>query len=361
MLSPRILVGGRSPQYCMAEECALSRRKAEVLRSIIREYIETGEPVASLTVSRHVQGAPSPATIRNAMADLAEEGYLAQPHTSAGRVPTEKAFRFFAQDVVVRRPSAVGLRRMLAEFSGLESLEDRIERSSRVLTELTHNMGIAAVIPAASQTLSRIELLPLADRRLLAIVVTGDRIVRNRVVALDEDVTSDDLASIRNYINQNFGGWVLAEVRQELERRLQLQSAYFDVLLKRLNVLYTRGFLDVDLDPAVHMEGASYLIALDLHLTREKLRELLRTLEEKKRVLQLLDRILERPLGEISVQIGLGDLHPAMRELSLIGVKVASPGGLAVKVAVLGPMRMRYEKVIAAVLGVGRTLQSLPS
>ena len=345
----------------MAEERALSHRKAAVLRSIVREYIETGEPVASLTVSKHVQGALSPATIRNAMADLAEEGYLAQPHTSAGRVPTEKAFRFFAQDVVVRRPSAAELRRLLAEFSGLESLEDRIERSSRVLTELTHNVGIAAVIPAAGQTLSQIELLPLDGRRLLAVVVTGDHIVRNRVITLDDEITPDDLGSIRNYINQNFSGWVLAEVRQELERRLQFQSAYYDVLLKRLNVLYARGFLDIDLDPAIHMEGASYLIALDLHLTHEKLRELLRALEEKKRVLQLLDRILERPQGEISVQVGLGDLHPAMKGLSLIGIKVASPGGLATKVAVLGPMRMRYERVIAAVLGVGRTLQNLPS
>jgi heat-inducible transcriptional repressor len=345
----------------MAEERALSHRKAEVLRSIIREYIETGEPVASLTISKHVRGDLSPATIRNAMADLAEEGYLAQPHTSAGRVPTEKAFRFFAQDVVVRRPSAAELRRLLAEFSGLESLEDRIERSSRVLTELTHNVGIAAIIPDAGQTLSQIELLPLTDRRLLAVVVTGDHIVRNRVVALDEEIAPDDLASIRNYINQNFSGWVLADVRQELERRLQFQSAYYDVLLKRLNVLYARGFLDIDLDPAIHMEGASYLIALDLHLTHEKLQELLRALEEKKRVLQLLDRILERPQGEISVQVGLGDLHPAMQGLSLIGIKVASPGGLATKVAVLGPMRMRYERVIAAVLGVGRTLQDLPS
>jgi heat-inducible transcriptional repressor len=345
----------------MAEQPALSRRKAEVLHSIIREYIETGEPVASRTISRRQRGALSPASIRNVMADLAEEGYLAQPHTSAGRVPTEKAFRFFAQDVPVRRPSAIELRRLLVEFSGVESLEDRIERSSRVLMELTHNVAIAAVIPAASQTLSQIELVPLSGRRLLAIVVTGDHIVRNRVLALDEEIVPDDLVSIRNYINQNFSGWVLAEVRRELDRRLQLQSAYYDALLKRLNVLHATGFLDIDLDPAIHMEGASYLIALDLHLTHEKMRELLRALEEKKRILQLLDRFLEQPLGEVSVQVGLGDLHPSMTGLSLIGIKVVSPGGMAAKIAVLGPMRMHYERVMATVLGVGRTLQSLPS
>jgi len=345
----------------MAEQAAWSRRMADVLNSIVKEYIETAEPVASKTVSKRQKDALSPASIRNVMAGLVEEGYLTQPHTSAGRVPTEKAFRFFVQDLTARRPSAAELQRLQALFSGVESLEEGIERSTHVLTDLTRNLGIAAAIPAASQTLGQIQLLPLADRRVLVVVVTGDRIVRNRVVALDEQFSSDELLSIRNYLNQNFSGWVIAEVRQELERRLQLQSAYYDALLKRLSVLFSRGLLDIDLGPEVHMEGASYLLALDLHLTREKMRELLRALEEKKRILMLLDRFLEEPAGAVKVQVGLGDLHPAMSELSLIGIKVAAQGGMAAKVAVLGPMRMHYEKVMAAVLSVGRTLQSLPS
>jgi heat-inducible transcriptional repressor len=345
----------------MGEVPPLSRRKADILHSIVRRYIETGEPVASRAISRRQGRAVSPATIRNAMSDLAEEGYLAQPHTSAGRIPTEKAFRFFVLDLLARRPHKPGPRNLLAGFSGVANLEQGIERSSRLLTDLTQNVGIAAVIPDASQTLDQIELLPLPDRRILAVVVTSDHIVRNRIVMLDEVVGADDLTSIRNYINQSFHGWTLADIRQELERRLQLESACYDALLRRLNVLYARGLLDVDLAPAVHMDGASYLIALDLHLTREKMRELLRALEEKKRILQLLDRVLEQPAGEVSVHVGLGDLHPAMQELSLIGIKVASPGGMTAKIAVLGPMRMHYDRVMAAVLGVGRSLRNLPS
>jgi heat-inducible transcriptional repressor len=345
----------------MAKQAAWSRRKSAVLASIVREYIETAEPVASRTVASRQKEALSPASIRNVMAELSEEGFLMQPHTSAGRIPTEKAFRFYVQELGIRQPSAADLQRLQADFSGVESLEEGIERSSRVLTDLTHNLGIAAAIPAASQTLNQVQLLPLADRRVLVVVVTGDRIVRNRVVALDEEIGSDELLSIRNYLNQNFTGWVIAEIRQELERRLQLQSAYYDALLKRLNMLFTRGLLDVDLGPAVHTEGAAYLLAVDLHLTREKMRELLRALEEKKRILQLLDRFLEEPAGGLKVQVGLGDLDPTMKELSLIGIKLDSPGGLAAKVAVLGPMRMRYEKVMSVVLGVAQTLQSLPS
>jgi heat-inducible transcriptional repressor len=265
------------------------------------------------------------------------------------------------REINVRRPSAAELARVRTEFTGVGNLTDGVGHSSHVLTELTRNVGITAVIPTSSQVLDQVELLPLADRRVLVVVVTHDRMVRNRVVTLDEEVSPDELISIRNYLNHHFSGWVLSEARQELERRLQLQSAYYDTLLKRLSAFHNRGLLDIDLHPEVHLEGASYLVELDLHLTRNKMRELLHALEEKKRILQLLDRFLERPLGEVGVQVGLGDLHPTMKELSLIGITVTTAGGMTAKIAVLGPMRMRYEKVMATVLQVGRTLQTLPS
>ncbi len=345
----------------MAEQARLSSRKGQVLREIVRAYIETAEPVASRTVSIRHGAWLSPASIRNVMADLSDEGYLTQPHTSAGRVPTEKAFRAFVRGLTLRPLPAAEVQRVQEGFQGVESLEEGIERSSRLLTDLTQAVGIAAAIPAASQTLDHIEILPLAGRRVLVVLVTRDHMVRNRVVHLEDSIDSDDLLSIRNYINQNFSGWVISDLRQELDRRLRLQSAYYDALLKRLNSLLAKGLFDVDLGPAVHLEGTSCLIALDLHLTREKMRELLRALEEKKRILQLLDRFLEEPSEEVRVQVGLGDLHPAMRELALIGIRVAAPGGMAAKVAVLGPMRMNYSRVMSAVWGVGRALQNIPS
>jgi len=345
----------------MAGESPKSARKAEVLREIVRAYIENPEPVASRTISRRHGAGLSAASVRNVMADLAEEGYLTQPHTSAGRVPTEKAFRLFAQDLSVGRPSAAEVQRVQECFQGVETLEEGIERSSRLLTDLTQAVGIAAIIPASCQTLEHMELVPLADRRVLVVLVTRDHMVRNRVVSLEEEVSPEELLSIRNYINQNFSGWVVSELRQELERRLRLQSAYYDALLKCLNALFARGLLDIDLGPAVHMEGASYLIARDLHLTREKMRELLRALEEKKRILQLLDRFLEESPGAVRVQVGLEDLDPAMRELALIGIQVTAQSGLGARIAVLGPMRMHYSRVMSAVLGVGRALQNIPS
>jgi len=138
----------------------LSPRRAEVLRSIVKEYVETGEPVASRTISRRQKGNLSPASIRNVMADLADEGYLSQPHTSAGRLPTEKAFRHFVQELNVRQLSAADVERLRLEFTGVDNPKEWMGRSSHVLTELTRNVGIAAAIPAASQILDRIELVP---------------------------------------------------------------------------------------------------------------------------------------------------------------------------------------------------------
>jgi heat-inducible transcriptional repressor len=264
------------------------------------------------------------------------------------------------QSLARRRVLVTELQRVRAELSQVATMEGRVERSSHMLTEMTHSVGITAAIPASSQTLHQIELIALADQRVLMIVVTRDRMVRNRVVAVDENVSNDELASIRNYINRNFSGWILSEIHAELERRLEQQSAAYDSILKRLNELYAKGLLDIEVSPEIHLEGASNLVGLDLHLTREKLRELFHTLEEKKRILQLLDRFLEQPAGEVAVHVGLADVHPSMRELSLIGVCVSMAGGLSAKIAVLGPMRMNYAKAMSAVYHVGQAFGSLP-
>jgi len=337
----------------------MTNREQDVLHSIVESYIQTGEPVASRTIAKSRRDNLSPATIRNVMADLYENGYLSQPHTSAGRIPTEKAFRSYVQSLARGRVLVTELQRMQAELSQLTTMEARVERSSHLLTEMTQSVGITAAIPASSQTLDQIELVSLPDRRVLMIVVTRDRMVRDRVVAMEESISQDELASIRNYINRNFSGWILSEIHAELERRLEQQSAAYDAILKRLNELYAKGLLNIQSAPEIHLEGASNLVGLDLHLTREKLRELFHTLEEKKRILQLLERFLEQPEGELAVQVGLGEVHPSMRELSLIGVSISLAGGLSAKIAVLGPMRMNYAKAMSAVHHVGRAFGSL--
>jgi heat-inducible transcriptional repressor len=335
---------------------ALSRRHFEVLHAIVQNYIERGEPVASRVIARKYP--MSAASIRNIMADLLEEGYLMQLHASAGRIPTDRAYASYAKTLLHNRIIHAELTRLKEEIERAGPVEARIERSSKLLTEITRSMAIAAAIPGESQTLDRIELVGLPDRRVLMVVITRDRMVRNRVVSVDDHLSSDDLTSIRNYMNQNFSGWVLHDIHRELKRRFERESAAFDAILKRVNMLYSKGLLDIGLTPEIHVEGAENLIGLDLHLTRERMRELFRALEEKKRILQLLERFLEQREGELTVQVGLGEAHPAMGELSLIGVRFGLPGGLQAHVAVVGPMRMNYSRALSAVLHVGEAMKS---
>jgi heat-inducible transcriptional repressor len=345
----------------MRRQSALTDRNVAILHTIVQIYIETGEPVASRTIARRLREDLSPASIRNIMADLYEEGYLSQPHTSAGRIPTEKAFQSYVKTLVARRILSAELQRLRSELSEVESMRGRVERSSHILTEMTRGFCIAAAIPSSGQMLDQVDLLSLSDNRVLMIVVTRDQMVHNRVVPLNEVIPQEELYSIRNYLNYNFSGWMLSDVQVELEKRLEQESAAYDAVLKRLNVLYEKGLLDIAGGPEIHMVGASNLVGLDLHLTREKMRELFRALEQKKKILVLLDRFLEQPQGEVGVQVGLADVHPSMGELSLIGITVNLPNGLSGKIAVLGPMRMNYERTISAVLHVGQAFQSVQS
>jgi len=335
----------------------LNFRYQEILNSIVRAYIETGEPIGSRTISKLRQNTLSPASIRNVMADLADEGYLSQPHTSAGRIPTEKAFRAFVSSLTVNRMSAE-TERLSNELRLLETIPERVERSSFVLVELTNNVGIAAAIPELAQELDQIQLVPLSDRRVLMVLVTRDHMVRNRVILLDEPSSPEELLSICNYVNRNFHGWQLGQARRELLNRLAQERELYHALQRKLEKLYQKGLLAVDVSPQIHMEGASNLLGLDLHLTREKLRELFHALEEKERLSDLPERFLEHPPGEFAVHVGLEDAHPAMKDLALIGMTIRMANGLPAKIAVLGPMRMHYERVMAAVLQTSRALEA---
>jgi len=337
----------------------LNARERSILHLIVREYIENGEPVGSRTLSRMRHLALSPASIRNVMADLAEEGYLAQPHTSAGRIPTDKAFRDFVASLPQAPLPAAERAQIQNALQSAESLEERVSNASRVLTQMTRNVGIAAALPRSSQELEHLELVGLSDRRVLMIVATRDRLVRNRVVTLDRQLTTDELNEIRNYVNINFAGWTLDKARAELLRRIEEERALYDAMLQHISVLCHKGLLLVDQDPHVAMDGASNLVGIDLHLTRERMRELFQALEEKTCVVAMLDRFLESAMGEVGIHVGLEEAHPAMREFSLIGVTVDLPSGVRTRMAVLGPMRMNYERVVAAVGQIGAAFSDL--
>ena len=340
---------------------SLRGRTEQILCSIVKTYIETGEPVASMDISRLRRYQLSAASIRSVMAELASEGFLHQPHASAGRVPTSKAFELFVDNLPGRRILPEELTRIRKRLDETDSLDQRFEQCSHLLTEMTQGVALTAAIPTVTQKLDQVELVALGGPRVLMVVVTEDKVVRDQVVTLDQPVTPADLLPIRNYINAEFRGWLIGNIQPEIARRLQQASAQYHLILQKLMLLYERGLLARGMTPEVHMDGASNLVLFELRLTRERLKELFHTLEEKKRILQLLERFLAEPAGEVGVRIGLEAAHPTMGELSLIGVSVTLPGGMEAKIAVLGPRRMDYSRAMSAVAHVGRALGSLPS
>ena len=281
----------------MKTDAPLRTRHQEILNAIVRAYIETGEPVGSRTISKRRSQDLSPASIRNVMADLADEGYLSQPHTSAGRMPTEKAFRFYVRARWPRRAWLLAeAERLREEFSGLHTVG-----GARGAVQ-PHPDGVDA---------------QRGHRRRHS--GAGPGTGPDRAGAAGRPARADDSGDARPHGAQPRGGagrsrlrrtscspsattstaispaGSLGEARRELLRRMLEERALYDAVMRKLQVLYQKGLLDVDTSPEVHMEGASNLLGLDLHLTREKMRELLRALEEKKRLIELLDRFLERP------------------------------------------------------------------
>ena len=349
------------------EPVTLSSRELEILHAIIKNYIATGEPVASKTVSERRRDHLSPASVRNVMARLEAEGLLTHPHTSAGRLPTEKALREYVRTLATPR-----LERSAAEFitSSLQeanSIEERMGRSSHVLAALTRQLGVVVLAPLSEAVIEHVQFQKLAERRVLIVLVLRGDVVRHRIVGVSEEIAPEELERIANYVNRNFAGWRLAEARQEILRRIEEERALYDEILRRLRALFLQGFLAPEGEAQVYLEGASNLVVETLGA--ERARALLEALEEKQKLIELLDECMRgemaiaAPVGAegatLCVRIGLEDAYPAMKDFAVIGAVCAMESGLAGRIAVIGPTRMPYERVLSAVAHVASVIQNL--
>lgn len=340
---------------------SLDQRDLEVLAAAVRVYIETGEPVGSRTLSRQRHDGLSAATIRNIMSDLEEAGYLEQPHTSAGRVPTEAAYRLYVEQFARTAHLDHGhlnsvdtaLIRHEIDCGAAESPAAILEHASHALSLVTHNVGIVVAATAAETVLEHVRFVVLPDRRVLVIVAPRGAPVRSRVVRVEQEFRQEELDRIANYLNANFAGWRLEEARREIMRRLEEERALYDELLRQLRALWRLGILDADAAVGVYMEGASHLMGRPELDNPRLLRDVLRTLEEKERLISLLTRYIHGDGAGARVYIGL-DTDSPVKNFALIGAVCTTADGLAGRVAVLGPPRMQYERVISAVSEVAR-------
>ena len=349
-------------------------RGRAILSAIINEHFVTGEPVGSKTIAERFANASglSPATIRSVMGELEEGGLLEQPHTSAGRVPTDKGYRFYVDNLLgVLSISNEDLSRIGGEFGLLESdladAPDRLmERTSQLLSVLSNNVGIVVSPSLASDRLQHIEFVNLSDNRILVVLVSSPNIVHNRIIRVNVPLSREDLEKCANYLNAEHLGKSLSEIRNEIIRLMHDEKALFDSLLQNAVILCSQSIED-DGSPAgeVYVEGTPNILTKRDFADLERLRELLATIGERSRLVQILNECIARDTsspGEVQVVIGSENRAPSLRNCTLISAPYRVGDSSAVgTLSVLGPTRIEYARMISIVSYVARVLERMMS
>jgi heat-inducible transcriptional repressor len=342
----------------MATPDNIGRREREILTAIVETYISTGDPVGSRTLARSNRESLSAASIRNVMADLADAGFLEQPHTSAGRVPTTKAYRFYVNQLTGESSLSVTDEDLIqGTLHGAGDVQEFLERSSHVLSIISHGVGVTvAANPSQRNALEHVYFQRLGDKKVLAVVVTSGGLVRDRVLRPESDLTAEDLEAAANYINQNFRGWEMEALRNEVARRVQQERNEYDRLMRSVEQLQTALRSDAAAQN-VYVEGAANLVVTGQD--KERLRQLLATLEEKQRIVDLLSAYLDVRQEAVRVVVGLEDAMPHLSNFVLIGTPARVGDEVMGSLAVIGPTRMDYEHTITAVSYIARLFDRL--
>jgi heat-inducible transcriptional repressor len=323
----------------------------------VETFIVTGEPVGSRTLARSNREGLSPATIRNVMADLADAGFLEQPHTSAGRVPSSDAYRYYVEQLSGKtRLSHEDETMIQGSLHGISDVQEFMERTSRVLSLISHNVGVAVAMSGPKNALEHVYFSRLGDHKVLAVVVTKSGVVRDRVLRLD--LSQGDLDAAARFINENYRGWTMDAMRLELARRLEQERSEYDRLMASVEQLYRQGALAADEgSQMVFVEGAANLVSGEQD--RERLQELLKTLEEKQKLVELLGAYLDAKQEAVRVVIGLDEAQPSMRNLVLIGAPARVGGEVMGSLAVIGPTRIDYKHTMTAVSYIARLFDQI--
>jgi heat-inducible transcriptional repressor len=337
---------------------ALDERRREVLRTLIRLHIETGEPVGSESLSRSLNRTLSSATLRNVMADLEALGYLDHPHTSAGRVPTDEGYRFYVDSLMGLATLGAGEQRQIDEElrSKDASAERTMERASQLLSRLSRHVGFV-LIPEISRTSFRhVDLVRLAHPRILVVMVSATGLVTNKVIEHEERLSAEDLQACANYLNAQFAGMTLSEIRSRLLQLMTEEKALYDSLLQKVVALGERAF-ELPSGGSVYIDGTSNILAQPEFEDLERLRGLVKTFEEKGRLVRILNACLS---GDgIRVLIGHENPDPDLQDLSLVTARCTIEGDEGLGLGVVGSTRMEYAHVVALVDHVARAVSDV--
>jgi heat-inducible transcriptional repressor len=332
----------------------ISERKREVLFAVVENYIVSAEPVGSTQVSKMKGVQVSSATIRHVMSELEELGYLSRPHSSAGGVPTERAYRFYVDRLMQLKPLTSGEMDEIARLvkGGSAPTSEIMRHACHLISERTQQPGLALAPYSEERSLRHIQFVRLKSQAALAILVSSAGIVENKVIELDQPYTQAQLNEMHNLLNSKIAGKSVAQLRQEILQEIKNAHDSYNDLLTQALILSERVLSEST--PELHIEGQSRLCSEPEFASVDRMRAILRTLEEKTVVLKLLDQSLHSP----GVKIFIGDEieAPEVGGLSLITSTYSDSEGNRGVLGVLGPARMNYARIVPLVDFTSRIL-----
>ena len=323
----------------------LDERKCKILQAIVDDYITTAEPVGSRSIARRHGMGISPATIRNEMADLEILGYLEQPHTSAGRIPSPRGYRFYV-DCLLNQPKIsendIALITNWYEVK-VKSIEEVFQETAKIISRMTHNVSLVLAPQISSSTFKYLQFLPLDDRRAIVVVVTDAGFLENKVIDIPEGLSLEDLQQIARSINNRLGGLSFSGIKSSLLREIK-QDVLKDPVLFETALTILGQALAVEKNERVYLGGTTQLLNQPEFRDVDKIRGLLTMLEEEK----LLYDILHMQDGDgVVVTIGQENKYSGIHDCSMVQATYRVDGQVIGTLAVLGPTRMEYGKIMS--------------
>lgn len=326
----------------------LDERKKKILHAIIQNYMETGEPVGSRTISKYSDLKLSSATIRNEMSDLEEMGYIIQPHTSAGRIPSDKGYRFYVDQIVLEKDTEV------TEFKDMMGQKvDKLELVlKRMAQMLAANTNYAAMISGPSYHKTKLKFIQLSkmeEGKLLAVIVVEGNIIKNAVIDISENLTNEQLLNLNILLNSSLNGLTIEEINLDVISKLKvdagIHSRVVDLVLNEVAEAIRAGSEDLQ----IYTSGATNIFKYPELTEGEKASQLIGTLEHKEVLKEFVTEANENADGESGIQVYIGDEAPvqAMKDCSVVTANYDLGGGLRGTVGIIGPKRMDYEKVLS--------------
>jgi heat-inducible transcriptional repressor len=336
----------------MRGESELARRELEVLGALVRQFIVTGVPIGSKFLSGQLAEPLSSATIRHIMSVLEARGFLSQPHVSAGRVPTDKAYRYYVDQVMgstrLTRETERYIEETLRAAAG--ALEQLMVKASRILSEVSNNVGLVLAPPLEEKLLEHIKFVTLPERRVLVVIVSKPEVVESKVVRLEEEFSQDELDRTAQFLNSEFHGWSLGTIRLEIFKRMEADKILCDRLLRNVATLCMWGALaSPEESGPLFVDGTAKILDRPEFEDVGRIRVLLETFEEKARLIRILSACLQAPALGVRILIGRENSEKQMQHCTLIVAPLHYRDRAVGAVGVVGPTRMEYDRAISTV------------